>query len=273
MAIFSQRNGYNTDTIKPESASDTLKKRIYASFYKEEFYIYDLFEQDTTGIEDMMIEMGITYKYPDNKILKNQNAEKLEKNVLNSKEWYMIYDFIEKYLSICDEEKANRMQNTFNRILEEEVSAYRIIDRKVIPITNKAELSTIEEALSSGFDSVNIHLDKALGLFAERKKPDYENSIKESISAVEAMCCIITGLDGKNATLGTTLKKLREKGVHIHSSMEKAFSSLYGYTSDEDGIRHGGIDFTNAPSEDARYMLISCSAFINYLLEKWRKIK
>ena len=83
MAIFSQRNGYNTDTIKPESASDTLKKRIYASFYKEEFYIYDLFEQDTTGIEDMMIEMGITYKYPDNKILKNQNAEKLEKNVLN----------------------------------------------------------------------------------------------------------------------------------------------------------------------------------------------
>lgn len=273
MAIFSQRNGYNTDTIKPESASDTLKKRIYASFYKEEFYIYDLFEQDTTGIEDMMIEMGITYKYPDNKILKNQNEEKLEKNVLNSKEWYMIYDFIEKYLSICDEEKANRMQNTFNRILEEEVSAYRIIDRKVIPITNKAELSTIEEALSSGFDSVNIHLDKALGLFAERKKPDYENSIKESISAVEAMCCIITGLDGKNATLGTTLKKLREKGVHIHSAMEKAFSSLYGYTSDEDGIRHGGIDFTNAPSEDARYMLISCSAFINYLLEKWRKIK
>ena len=60
MAIFSQRNGYNTDTIKPESASDTLKKRIYASFYKEEFYIYDLFEQDTTGIEDMMIEMGIS---------------------------------------------------------------------------------------------------------------------------------------------------------------------------------------------------------------------
>lgn len=110
-------------------------------------------------------------------------------------------------------------------------------------------------------------------MFAERKKPDYENSIKESISAVEAMCCIITGLDGKNATLGTTLKKLREKGVHIHSAMEKAFSSLYGYTSDEDGIRHGGIDFTNAPSEDARYMLISCSAFINYLLEKWRKIK
>ena len=54
--------------------------------------------------------------------------------------------------------------------------------------------------------------------------------------------------------------------------MIEAFLSLYGYTSDENGIRHGGIDFTNAPSEDAKYMLISCSAFINYLIQKWSKI-
>ena len=64
------------------------------------------------------------------------------------------------------------------------------------------------------------------------------------------------------------LKKLKENGVHIHQAMEKAFLSLYGYTSDEDGIRHGGIDFRNAPSEDAKYMLIACSAFVNYLIEK-----
>ena len=35
--------------------------------------------------------------------------------------------------------------------------------------------------------------------------------------------------------------------------MESGFSSLYGYTSDQDGIRHGGIDFKNAPAEDAKY--------------------
>ena len=45
-------------------------------FYKEEYYIYDLMDQTTTGIEDMMIEMGITYKYPENRIYKEQNAEK-----------------------------------------------------------------------------------------------------------------------------------------------------------------------------------------------------
>ena len=59
--------------------------------------------------------------------------------------------------------------------------------------------------------------------------------------------------------------------MHIHPAMENAFSSLYGYTSDENGIRHGGIDFSNAPAEDAKYMLVSCSAFVNYLIEKWSK--
>lgn len=273
MEVFSKRNGYVSNNIQLESASEILKKRIYTSFFRAEYSRYDLFDEDTTGIEDMMVELGITYKIPDNRINREQNAQKLENAVLNSKEWYTIYDFIEKYLLICNEDKVDKMQSEFNRILEEEVSAYRILEKKVIPITNKSELLTIEEAKNSEFDSVKIHIDKALGLFAERRNPDYENSIKESISAVESMCCIITGLTGKNATLGNTLKKLKENGVHIHQAMEKAFLSLYGYTSDEDGIRHGGIDFRNAPSEDAKYMLISCSAFINYLTEKWRKIK
>lgn len=87
------------------------------------------------------------------------------------------------------------------------------------------------------------------------------------------MCCIITGLSGGNATLGKAIKQLKNKGIHIHSALETAFSSLYGYTSDENGIRHGGIDFTNAPSEDAKYMLVICSAFINYLIEKLSKIE
>ena len=108
--------------------------------------------------------------------------------------------------------------------------------------------------------------------YADRQKPDYENSIKESISAVEAICCIITGETGSQATLGKTLKRLEDHGVTIHPSMGQAFSKLYGYTSDADGIRHGGIDFTNAPAEDAKYMLLSCSAFVNYLIEKYSKM-
>ena len=275
MAVFSRRNGYNTVAIQLECASDTLKRRIMAAFYKQEFDTYDTIEWTnyTTGIEDMMIEMGVPYEFPKNEIFKRKNAEALQRFVLESKEWYTIFDFVERYLAVSDENTYAKMANEFNHILEDEVSAYRILDRFVVPITNKAELATIEEAKSTPYDSVRTHVSKALALYADRKAPDYENSIKESISAVEAMCCIITGLTGTQATLGAAIKKLKDNGVHIHRAMESAFSSLYGYTSDENGIRHGGIDFTNAPAEDAKYMLISCSAFVNYLMEKWSKVQ
>lgn len=85
------------------------------------------------------------------------------------------------------------------------------------------------------------------------------------------MCSIITGMTGAQATLGKAIKKLKDNGIYIHSAMEKAFDSLYGYTSNANGIRHGGIDFTKASAEDAKYMLISCSAFVNYLVAKWEK--
>ena len=33
------------------------------------------------------------------------------------------------------------------------------------------------------------------------------------------------------------------------------------------------IDFKHAPIEDARYMLVTCSAFVNYLISKYDKSK
>lgn len=156
-----------------------------------------------------------------------------------------------------------------NEVLEEEKSGYRMVSDKIVPITNKEELQSIADATNSPFSVVNTHMKKALEHYADRESPDYENSIKESISGVESMCCIITGSAGANATLGKAIKRLKDNGLTLHNAMENAFSSLYGYTSDSDGIRHGGIDFTNAPAEDAKYMLVSCSAFTNYLIEKY----
>lgn len=161
------------------------------------------------------------------------------------------------------------MEEKINAILEEEKSGYRIISGEISPITNEEEISSLVESLDTPFESVNTHMIKALQFYSNRVNPDYENSIKESICAVEAMCCIITGVTGAKATLGSAIKELEDSGVHIHGAMKSAFSMLYGYTSDENGIRHGGIDFSNAPAVDAKYMLISCSAFINYLKEKY----
>lgn len=273
--IFSTRNkilSINPNGLR--STSIQLRERIWNVFYKEEYDYYDTLEYTsyTTGIEDMMLEMGIKYEFPANKIYKNQNAEKLHKHVVQCEGmWYRIYDFIEKYLRVTDSEKTQRLTIEFNRILEEEVAPYRILNGLVVPIIGKSELNSISETIDLEYEFVSKHMTKALELYSDRKKPDYENSVKESISSVESMCSIITGLSGGAATLGNTLKKLKENGVNIHPALENAFKQLYGYTSDSGGIRHGSIEFVNVASEDAKYMLVSCSAFVNYLTEKWIK--
>lgn len=209
-----------------------------------------------------------------NPVGKGRTAEEqLKDNILKFFRWYEVYDFVELHLLyLNDDEKKERIKK-YNELFEQEKAGYRIVSGEIAPITNESEIRIIEQATDTAFESVNQHMQKALNFYADIKEPDYEKSIKESISAVEAMSCIITGMSGANSSLGKTIKKLRENGIHIHSSMENAFSSLYGYTSDEDGIRHGGIDFKNAPAEDAKYMLISCSAFVNYLIEKYQKIE
>lgn len=40
---------------------------------------------------------------------------------------------------------------------------------------------------------------------------------------------------------------------------------LYAYTSDEGGIRHAMLDEPNLTAADARYFLLSCTSFVNYL--------
>lgn len=119
--------------------------------------------------------------------------------------------------------KSIEYTNAFNKVLEEEKSGYRFVENKALNITNSAELELLGNVTHSKFESVNIHFKKAIDLYSDRVSPDYENTIKESISAVEALCCIITGSDGANSSLGKTLKKLKENGIYIHPALENAF--------------------------------------------------
>jgi hypothetical protein len=62
------------------------------------------------------------------------------------------------------------------------------------------------------------------------------------------------------------LKKLQ---VGLHPALEKAFLSLYGYSSDEDGIRHPILDDPSSVGfDEAKFMLVACSAFVNFLIAK-----
>ena len=131
-------------------------------------------------------------------------------------------------------------------------------------------MEAIENALElkDAIKPVRVHVGAAVMLFADRKAPDYRNRIKESLSAVEAICSIIVGA---SATLGQALKRLEEKGVPLHAALKSAFSSLYGYTCDADGIRPALLDESTLDFDDAKFMLVSCSGLVNYLAAKASK--
>lgn len=189
--------------------------------------------------------------------------------------WNTCFDFVEIILKFdykaheYYQEALKELKIKVNCILSDEKIGYRIINNQIINITNEEEIHELETAMDSIFTSVDNHIEKALKFFSDRKNPDYKNSIKESITAVESMCCIICG---KNVELGKALGKLEKNGIYIHGAMRSSFQSLYGYTSDESGIRHGGFEDKEVTEEDARFMLVTCSAFINYLKIKYEKI-
>jgi len=149
-----------------------------------------------------------------------------------------------------------------NKLLEKEMSAYRFIGGIITRITEKEEVHAIEQALESNAGPVRIHIRRSLELLSDRGSPDYRNSIKEAVSAVESLVAQV--LDIVGGTLGQLIKKL-ENETGLHPALKSAFSSLYGYTSDEGGIRHSLLENDNNDFHDAKFMLVVCSAFINYV--------
>lgn len=276
--MFSEKYGYKPEKkILFNEVSQILRNRIWNLFYQEEIQAGGLASERLAmalnGIQTMEAKVADRLGFVVNMSSKDQNLLGIIQSYLTRDcQWYELYDFIDLHLSFLNDLKLKTRIRQYNELLEQEKSGYRVVCEEVAPITDPVEIASIENASNTPFVSVNQHIRKALELYADIKNPDYENSVKESISAVEAMCCIITGITGSQATLGAAIKKLKENNVHIHGALEKAFLSLYGYTSDENGIRHGGIDFTSVPAEDAKYMLVSCSAFVNYLIEKWSKV-
>lgn len=159
---------------------------------------------------------------------------------------------------------VRNLNNEFKRLN----FAYRIIEEKVVEVNSEEEIATIEIAINNQKDNVKSHLQKAIQLYAKRPTGDFQNSIKESISAVEAFCREVTG----ETTLGKALAKLESAGLMLHPMLKTAFEKLYVYTNDpKTGIRHSLMDITGTytpSSDEALLMLVLCSSFINYLKKK-----
>lgn len=280
--LFSERNIYNEKPLMLNDISENCKTRILNRF--------NVFFRMQLDVMPSIFILNILWDRLGHKVdldlyeLENEDIRDLLMNQINriwyAQQWYTYYDILEIILSFSvldskvigsnEKEKITNFKNGVNKIFLEENIGYRIINNQVVDITNEEEIDEIEKAMDSIFDTVNNQFEKALLFYSDRKNPDYKNSIKESISAVESMCCIICE---EKVELGKALGKLEKNGIYIHGAMKNGFQALYGYASDESGIRHGGIEDKEVTEEDAKFMLVTCSAFVNYLKVKFNKMK
>lgn len=161
-------------------------------------------------------------------------------------------------------------KNAFNMLFRQEYVGYRFVSDQIVPVTDELEISEIEQACKTPFEGARAQLQKALGFLSDREHPDYKNCVKESISAVESVCKVLA--NDPKAELGKALKSLIANGLIIHGSLKSAILALYGYASDEGGIRHAERETESTVTfEEAKFMMVTCSAIVNYLVAEYGK--
>jgi len=241
--------------VLPPKGDDTktFLVRLWDKLYKKD--IEELFSLDTRYVA---FGRGVR-RYFDYK----RNIQYVKDFFFNA-EWFEVFDFIEfLYEYYPDKDVIDKLNSLLNSVLEEENSAYRIIDGVVTPLTDKEEIKEIEKALNppDRFAPVKEHIKNSLKHLSDKKEPDYEDSIRESIHAVESLAKIITG---KEKSLSGLIQSLKD----IPFDLREGFKELYNWSSKN--LRHGksGKELPTG-FEEAIYMIVTCSAFVNYVIAKY----
>lgn len=145
-------------------------------------------------------------------------------------------------------------------------AAYRIVDNQYIAAIGTEEQAAAFERAIAETDAKNATTARKQLIAAgvALRNGDWAGSVRESIHAVEAVAVrLAPGTD----TLGAALKVLEQRG-HLHGGLKAAFGKLYGYSSDEEGVRHALVfgEEAKVDETDALFMLGACASFVSYLL-------
>lgn len=277
MGKFSDRNGFSRveQVFQREQIDEALRRRLWNILKR---YVWNAFDElePYTGASLRLNELAQRIwedylnrdsdEFPSAFIYYNFESDNHTygnfKDYFFKCEWFQVYDFLEFLLQDEDTFLGKEACEALNLGLELGNSAYRIVGTKILEITDKVEMAAITEALDLPEDPVRLHIQTALSFLSDREVRDYRNSIKESISAVEAACRIVS--NNSKATLGEALKSI----PMLHPAFRNALSSMYGYTNDADGIRHSLMDESVVTYCDAKFFLALCSSFVSYLRAK-----
>lgn len=200
-------------------------------------------------------------------------------------EWYQFYDFIEiigeeiKKIDLRDDgftfdlEPIFPAKTPFFNSYQKEVNNLFTKHNVEWHLNHHSELETaLPKALAERINNTEKSLDKfeaARDHYRKAKRyalgthKDSENSIKESISALESVGKV---LYPKTATLGDVLKHMK-RDESIPKMLVDVIQRFYDYANSEPGVRHGGSKKPNSDELDAELALHLGAAFIRYVIK------
>lgn len=198
-------------------------------------------------------------------------------DIMWSTEFYKILNLLEILANDKnDNYESSLFPDCIKELFEQHGAAYRLDTSqrpyRFFPIVSEeqgdATRKAIEALREDNMDGATTHLRQA----AEHiNAQQYADSIVDSIHAVESVARVI---DPKsNKTLGPALKSLEDVGLVNHPALTAAFSKLYRYTNDEQGLRHALTDQSAADVglDEAMFMFGACASFAAYLTSKHRQ--
>lgn len=233
-----------------------------AGVYRKLLHYYDYDAQYMNIMGRVFVDF---FKLPTDQIPSSQfDGMEYIRNWFYEAQWWEVYNVVEFLFGLP---QAGSFIGRVSFFLEREKAGYRILNRQLVSITDPIEIAAVVTASSvrGKFLGTQEHLRTAVSLFSKNPDPDYRNSIKEAISAVETVARVVTG--NPKATLGEALKKIDEN-MTIHPALREAMNRLYGYTSDEGGIRHALLEQSTIDEAEAKFMIVTCSAFVNFCVQR-----
>ena len=276
---FSQRFGYEPlpTPMQLEELSNDLRRDLFnelRSFLLSISADGRYFESDG----DRFIErvLGEFSKLPESKVSTQYSVVvgDFETIVLTGR-FNEVLDFLE--ILIRDRCLDSSLTHRIRDLFEEQAAAYWLDTSKepygFVPRGSIAQGEATQRAIET------LESEKMVGATAHLRQAaehingkQYADSIADSILAVESVACLIDPESHK--TLGPALDALERKGLIKHPALKNAFKALYGYTNDEQGIRHSLLEKEQPEVglDEALFMFGSCASFAAYLVSKHRNL-
>ncbi len=258
MRSFSERTRLQTlrnlsaDAIEP-GLRNRLWNVIHASCFSSPAWSPDL----NAFVDRLWDEY---FKWPQDSIPHATVLQKIRDYYFHA-EWNQVYDFIEFCAGAFPENDSNaRFTAKVNGVFTQELAPYRFLGRRLVRVTSPEEFDAIEQALASVdlLEAIRERLHRAFDLLADRRAPNYQASVRESLEGLKAL----------DSSLGESAPKfLRgmaeavESGLACLGRPEKAplMKRVWRGLS---GRRHARRQ--DAGFEDAKFALVVCSALVNY---------